>query len=365
MTEDLMPGRVLEEKVRINRILMIDEAIRSGGFPTVAKLARKAEVTIRTIERDIEYLRDMYQAPVEYDYQKRGYYYSEPNFFVKSVMMTEGELFSIALFDHVLEQYRNTPIETALHRIFQKIVQSMPEKVTVNSGMLSPHISVISDHHGPIDPKVFEKIFTALKTRQTVTFEYRPLQKTTFMARTVDPYHAVCQRANWYFIGYCHDKKEPRMFSFSRAKNVTLTKNRFEIPKGFKPEAYFDKEMGVYASSRTAYTVELLIADEIGTYALERQWHDTQKVEQRKDGSVYVKFTTTQIPEVLRWVLGQGHTVKVLNPPELVNMVKDEIEKVRKMYDFQKISQKKITPTLGDGEGMADLSNKKGDAANA
>jgi predicted DNA-binding transcriptional regulator YafY len=332
MTEDWMPGNATEEKVRINRVLMIDEAIRSGVFPSVSKLASKAEVTKRTIERDIEYLRDMYEAPIEYDRQKHGYYYSEPNFFVKSVILTEGELFSIALLDRLLDQYRNTPLETVLRRVFKKIVQSMPEKVTVNSGILSPQISVISDHPGPIDQKVFEKIFTSLKTRQTVTFEYRPLQKTTYMARTVDPYHAICQRANWYFIGNCHDKKEPRMFSFSRARNVTLTKNRFEIPKGFKPEEYFDKEMGVYASSRTAYTVELLIADEIGTYALERQWHDTQKVEQREDGSVYVKFTTTQIPEVLRWVLGQGHTVKVLSPPELIGMVKDELEKVRGMY---------------------------------
>jgi predicted DNA-binding transcriptional regulator YafY len=47
---------------------------------------------------------------------------------------------------------------------------------------------------------------------------------------------------------------------------------------------------------------------------------------------VYVKFTTTQIPEVLRWVLGQGHTVKVLNPPELIEQIKAEMEKVRGMY---------------------------------
>jgi predicted DNA-binding transcriptional regulator YafY len=45
-----------------------------------------------------------------------------------------------------------------------------------------------------------------------------------------------------------------------------------------------------------------------------------------------VKFTTTQIPEVLRWVLGQGHTVKALGPPELVEKVKDECQKVKAMY---------------------------------
>jgi hypothetical protein len=76
----------------------------------------------------------------------------------------------------------------------------------------------------------------------------------------------------------------------------------------FNPNNYFDQEIGVWASSRTAFTVELLFDKEICSFILDRQWHSGQEVEEREDG-VYVKFTTTQIPEVLRWVLGQGHTV--------------------------------------------------------
>jgi predicted DNA-binding transcriptional regulator YafY len=248
-------------------------------------------------------------------------------------MLTEGELFSIAVFDRLLEQYRNTPLENTLRRIFNKIIRSMPDKVTVDAALLGPRVSIISEHQGRIDAGAFESVFTALKTGQTVVFEYRPLQKTTYMKRAADPYHAVCQRGNWYFIGRCHDKNEPRMFSFSRVRNAVLTGKHFVPPADFKAEEYFDKEMGVWASSRTPYTVELLIDNEIGTFALERQWHDSQIVEQREDGSVYVKFTTTQMPEVLRWVLGQGHTVKVLGPAELVEQVRGEIKKVGEMYE--------------------------------
>jgi len=330
-----MPKKSAEEKVRIRRILMLDEAIRSGSYPTIAKLAKRAEVTKRTIERDIEFLRDSYGAPIEYDYEKRGYYYSEPNFFIKSVILTEGELFSIALFDRLLEQYRNTPLETTLRQIFGKIALSLPDNVSVNPNMLGSQIgiSVISDHQGLIDTDVFEGIFAALKTKQTIRFNYRSLQKTEPTGRTADPYHAISQRGNWYFIGHCHDRNEPRMFSFSRVKNIVLTKKHFNIPSGFKPDEFFDKDVGVFASARSPYTIELIVENEIGTFALERQWHDTQTVEQREDGSVYVKFTTTQMPEVLRWVLGQGHTVKALNPPELVELVKGEVEKVRGMYE--------------------------------
>jgi len=44
MTEDWMPTGGTEKKVRVNRIHMINEAIRSGIFPTVSKLARKEDL---------------------------------------------------------------------------------------------------------------------------------------------------------------------------------------------------------------------------------------------------------------------------------------------------------------------------------
>jgi predicted DNA-binding transcriptional regulator YafY len=63
-----------EEKVRINRILKIDDEIRANKYPNAATLSEKLEVTRRTILRDIDYLRLMYQAPIEYDFTKRGFY---------------------------------------------------------------------------------------------------------------------------------------------------------------------------------------------------------------------------------------------------------------------------------------------------
>jgi predicted DNA-binding transcriptional regulator YafY len=327
-----MAKTVFEEKVRTNRLLMIDERIRSGSYPNADTLAGKAEVSRRTILRDIEYLRLFYNAPLEYDALRRGYYYSEPNFFVKSVLLTEGELFSIALFDRLLEQYRNTPLEGHLKNIFRKLINSLPQKITVDSALLSPRITFIPDHAGIINPLVYETVFTALRTGKTLTAEYRSLEQTGWTKRTIDPYHGVCQRGNWYIIGFCHDRKEPRLFSLARIKKASITKQHFTIPADFDPNRYFDREMGVWASSRKPYTVEFVVSSEVGTYALDHKWHETQEVKENKDGSVWVQFTTTQIPEVLRWVLGQGHTVKVLRPPELVAMVKEETEKVEKMY---------------------------------
>ena len=319
-------------KVQRYRLLQIDEEIRSGKFPNATSLSKKIEVSSRTIQRDIEYMRDMYKAPIEFDAYRNGYYYTEENFYIKSVPLSEGELFSVALFDQLLEQYRNTPLENDLRSVFKKIEMSLPNKITLDSSFLQNQTTFIPDQMGTINPENFSKIFSALKNRHVLDFEYRPLQKTTWMTRRINPLHAVCQKGNWYVMGFCHDKKDIRVFNFSRMQNVTESKEKFDIPEDFDPDKYFDKEIGIWLSATKKYTVELLISAEIGTFALERSWNKNQKVEQREDGSVWVSFETTQLPEVKRWVLGQGKTVKVLGPDELIEQVKEEVAAVLGMY---------------------------------
>lgn len=319
-------------KVQRYRLLQIDEEIRSGKFPNATSLSKKIEVSSRTIQRDIEYMRDMYNAPIEFDAYKNGYYYTEENFYIKSVPLSEGELFSVALFDQLLEQYRNTPLENDLRSVFKKIEMSLPNKITLDSSFLQNQTTFIPDQMGTINPENFSKVFSALKNRHVLDFEYRPLQKTTWMTRRINPLHAVCQKGNWYVMGFCHDKKDIRVFNFSRMQNVTESQEEFDIPEDFNPDKYFDKEIGIWLSATKKYTVELLISAEIGTFALERSWNKNQKIEQREDGSVWVSFETTQLPEVKRWVLGQGKTVKVLGPDELIEQVKEEVAAVLGMY---------------------------------
>jgi predicted DNA-binding transcriptional regulator YafY len=164
------------------------------------------------------------------------------------------------------------------------------------------------------------------------------------MRRILDPYHVVCHRGAWYIIAFRHGKQHEgeraseeghegiRAYAFSRFKKVKLSGRHYRIPDDFNPHDYFDKEMGVYASDKIPYTFEFLVHEDVAVYALERRFHHTQEIRQNTDGSVLIKFTSTQIRETLRWVLSQGHTVKVLNPQKLVQMVNAEIEKMRKLY---------------------------------
>ena len=323
---------VYDSKAELLRLHRIDNIIREGEYPSAKKLAEELEVSVRTINRDLDFLRDQYMAPLEYDPQKRGWFYTQKDFFIKYISLKEGEFFSLALMDSLLNQYKNTPLENQLRNIFKKITSSLPQEIIIDSQFLSQDVTFISDALAKIDSHTFDLILACLRNHNILNFEYQPLQKTTQLARSIDPYHLVCQRGNWYVIGYDHFKDDVRIFSLSRIKNAETSGIHFIKPENFDISNYIDSTMGVWLSSKTKLCVRLLFDSSIGTFAAEHIWHEDKTVFTNDDGSVEVSFETTQLPEVKRWVLGQGSTVKVLEPVELIKDIQEEIKKIEKLY---------------------------------
>ena len=327
-----------EGKVQFWRLLKIDEQLRAKRFPTARSLAKEFDVSKRTVERDIEFLRDRYEAPIEYDHSKCGYAYTQETFFLKSLFLTDEELFSAAVFEKALQQYRNTPIEGRLKAVFGKLIELLPDDaVSVNTMWLGDSLTFIPEPSPEISPEIFDAVFSGVKARRAIRFLYRSLTQTEAAVRTCEPYHIVCQRGAWYVIGRCADKNEERIFSFSRMSEIEVLKDwAFELPTGFTVEQYIDKNVGVWLNRREPFTVRLLFSASVSVFAEEHIWNEEQTVLVHEDKSVEVSFKTTQFEEIKRFVLGQGSTVQVLEPPELVQAVQKEIEEMRSLYQNEK-----------------------------
>jgi predicted DNA-binding transcriptional regulator YafY len=105
----------------LERIAAFDRAVRAGEYPNAGTVAKRLEVSRRTLQRDIEFLRDRLGAPLIFDPRRQGYAYSDPSFRLPEVPMTEGELLALALAERVLRQYRGTPYAPDLARAFGKV----------------------------------------------------------------------------------------------------------------------------------------------------------------------------------------------------------------------------------------------------
>ena len=78
-------------------MLRIHQAIQAGKFPNASLLARELEVSSKSIHRDIEFMRDRLDLPIEYDGGRFGYHYTEEVNGFPTVQMTEGEIFALQI----------------------------------------------------------------------------------------------------------------------------------------------------------------------------------------------------------------------------------------------------------------------------
>lgn len=321
-----------EDKVRTLRLFQVAEFIKTNYYPNVPKLCKEFSVSRSTMMRDIEFLQTRYNAPIEYDSVNRGYYYTDPTYTIQSIMLSEGELFTVATIMPLMEQYKNTPLESTFKSIMTKMIEMLPNKVEVDTTFSSRDVQFIKDPLPEISETTFNSVFEAIRTSRTLEFNYRSISKQTYTRRQFDPYKVLCQKGNWYVIGYCYLHERINVYSLSRMKDVEITKEKFEVRPDFILEKYIDPDFGIWHNDEKPKKIELVFNSSINTYILERTWHVNQKCKQEKDGSVYLSFMSNQLQETLHWVMSFGSKVQVLNPPELIEMVKEEIKGLKKLY---------------------------------
>ena len=78
--------------------------------------------------------------------------------------------------------------------------------------------------------------------------------------------------------------------------------------------------------------VRVKFSREVAGYFKERQWHPTQRVTSLKNGDVIVSFQAGGMDEIVSWVLSWGAHAKVLEPPELIEAVTEQLTAAQRQY---------------------------------
>ena len=95
-------------KSQFSRLLELDKRIRQGLYPNCLNFSADWEVSQKTVQRDIDFLRDSLNAPIDYDREKKGFYYTTTQWFMPYISVSEGDLVAILVAEKALEQYRGT-----------------------------------------------------------------------------------------------------------------------------------------------------------------------------------------------------------------------------------------------------------------
>lgn len=310
------------KRPQLRRLVLIDSQLRGGQYPSAEQLARLTEANVRTVRRDLEYLRDQLHAPLAFNAKCRGWHYTEPSFSLPNIQIAEGELVALFVAEQVLHQHRGTPYESLLTTALAKLAALLPDEVSIRWKTVEQAHSFRSsvvDHHN-ID--IFRRLAHAVLHQRQIRITYWTAAREVETTRVVDPWHLTCVDGAWYLLAYCHTRREPRMFAPARIRQLAETGESFEIPADFSVGQLFDGAFRVVGGrGGNVQRVRLRFSPPAAKYVREKIWHASQVSTPEPGGYLLVAFQLRSLTEIKRWVLGWGAACQVLEPPEL----RDEI----------------------------------------
>jgi predicted DNA-binding transcriptional regulator YafY len=309
------------------RMLRIHQAVESGKFPNATTLARELEVSSKSIQRDLEFMRDRLGLPLAYDASRVGYHYTEEVRAFPTMQITEGELAALVIAEKALQQYRGTQFEKPLLSAIRKIEQSLPETISLNLADLDQTISFRTRAEPILNLKIFDVLATATARRQQLKLTYRKPGRKHTEPRLVDPYHLANINGEWFLFAWDHARKDIRTFVPARVQSAQPTGQTFARSQKFSLEARLRDSFGVH-SGHGEHRVVLRFNARAADYVREKKWHASQQLRELRNGGVELRLKLSSLMEVQRWVLSWGGDALVVKPRELAMSVRDAAKKI-------------------------------------
>lgn len=314
----------------VERIIWWDGEMQACRYPSLAKCVERFEVSERTARRDITFLRDALNAPVEYDLRRRGYCYRGAGFSLPAMHLEKDELLALLVASRFLEQ-QGGPFHTNLESALAKIRRRLPDHHNLHLGSLQRLFSFDLGRPRAVNEDVFAALQRAVARRRQVRILYHGQGRGETTDRVVDPLHLHAARGEWYLVGFCHERDAIREFAVSRVLRLEELEARFVPPQDFDAEAWLGEPFGLFRGAEPEAVV-LYFDPYAARWVRERTWHSSQTLAAQPDGGVVLRLLVPVAPDLVSWILSWGGGCRVLLPEFLHDAVQ---EQARRMLDSQ------------------------------
>ena len=322
--------RHIDNHLMLERLSKIHTKIKSGCYPNSHQLAYDNEVSVPTISRDIEFLRERFGAPIEYDAAHRGYYYTK-NFDMPLNMVSAKDILTLSLTKQLLSQYEGSPIYNEI----SSIISMLSDSQGIGKSDFLKRVAAPPLPKGVMNDNAWNVVLECLQENTLLKFDYNGRWKTETTHRLLRPYQVLLQDGMYYVFGFDENadggKGGERLFNLSRMKNLENTKQSFELPEDFE----FSSRCGGgrFGAFKEAEKVqyEIDFYDDARQFVKDCIWADDQKFyEIEEENTTTICFTSSQSTKVLEWVLSQGMKAKPIAPESFVERWKNEIRAIMK-----------------------------------
>lgn len=322
----------MSERLKFERFVWFHTLVKQLRYPNSRNLVEEFEISERTAQRDIDFMRCNLQAPLVFDHCRNGYHYTDDAFEIPVHWLDEDNLLALALATRLASTIPDTAAKDDLCRLIGRMLRLSRNEGYACLDRLGDKVSVKNIEYARVDEQYFRLIVRALFDECALHITYRSPHSGTVTERTVQPLHLMHYMGSWHLLAWCAGKEALRDFALARLQAVELAAGPMQVPDNLPAIKELTRRHFGIMQGETTTTVTLRFSSHIAPRILEQIWHPEQQTSSEPAGSLLLSFPTADFRELIRNILSYGAEVRVVEPQELGDLVREEIEKMYRNF---------------------------------
>lgn len=297
--------------MKISRLIEITMLLLNREKVTAGELARRFQVSPRTIYRDVEDL-SAAGVPVYMARGSGGGISLLPDWSLDRMLLSPEDRESLVLAIQTLQATRLPGVSSALQKL-GALFGAGEQWAQVDFSPWGSH---------PEEGEKFDRIRDAILQRRVVKFQYINSQGET-STREVEPMKLQFKGQAWYLHGYCRTREDFRLFRLSRVRGLTTSGENFQRQRIGQNDAA-DHPWGRPVKLKLKFQPALAhrVYDDFSEKAIAKN----------RDGTLTVTATFPEDQWVYGYILSFGCDVEVLEPAHVREIILGKLKQAIALY---------------------------------
>jgi predicted DNA-binding transcriptional regulator YafY len=311
---------------RTERFYRMEQLLRERRSVPRKVFLEDLEVSPATFKRDLDYLRDRFKAPIEWDAESHGYRLdpTAPRFELPGLWFSPAETYALLTMQHLLETLQPGLLTPHVKPLLERL-RAVLDKGDHSAAEVERRIHVLQQAARKSKLEHFEVVASAVLKRKRLSIRHYNRQRNEETERTISPQHLVHYRGNWYVDAWCHKAEDVRSFALDAIRSALLLDQKAkEVPK-MDLDEHFQSGYGIFAGKNVLWA-KLRFTPERARWVSSEDWHPKQKSFFEADGSYVLEVPYSDDRELLMDILKFGADVEVLAPAELRRKARETLK---------------------------------------
>ena len=319
---------------RLERFYKIHQLLTGRKTAVAFSVLKKTlGVSPATLKRDLEYMRERFNAPIEYDREANGYRFGEarpgPRYELPGLWFSADEAYALLTMHTLLAELQPGLLEPHIKPLQERVRAVLGGEPAWKE--VEKRIRVFQPERRTTLGENFPLVAKAVLTRSKLWIRHFNRKENRETEREISPQRLVHYRDNWYVDAYCHRSEGLRTFAVDAIRAAELREGRAKEVPAAELDEHLGSGYGIFAGKDVEWA-RLRFSAEAARWVSAQAWHPKQKARTEKDGSYVLEIPYANDRELLMEILKYGADVEVLGPASLRDRVSAALAEVSRRY---------------------------------